>query len=387
MLVFRLFIVLLVTTYSQSVWAAWPDSSTSRNAALKVMRRDLITPHSVLYGQARHSEYGVACNRKSPYFAICKYDQWTTKNQRGSSKAAADFLANRCPKEPLACVVNSWYYGFINGSPDKHAPDPAKARQQLEAACSKKHYAAGCAHLGEFYELGVGGKRNPKRASELYQEACKAKDAYGCYLHAALTVVAAGKTRPDSLAQLEKICQQDKIAQACFKVAQLAQEQLQEKRAQEYYRYACNEKHGGACYQMAKSKFAKTGDTASQTKAVELFTTLCTAGENRSCNELKKLYQQGKLPSYIKMEGPGALSISSDVQAKIFIDGKLIRSSPLFKYTMKSGKHRVYISHPDGRIKKFEVDMKPATEMIFMWSFAEKRWLKKDEKIYFQGLK
>ena len=51
----------------------------------------------------------------------------------------------------------------------------------LEWGCKKKQYAPACAHLGGIIYTGVGTKQNYAKAQALFK-ACKAKDAYGCFV-------------------------------------------------------------------------------------------------------------------------------------------------------------------------------------------------------------
>lgn len=54
--------------------------------------------------------------------------------------------------------------------------DPKEARRWLEKAAAQKHPAA-CRMLGELYAKGEGGRRDKKKAMELWQTAEKAGDA------------------------------------------------------------------------------------------------------------------------------------------------------------------------------------------------------------------
>ena len=81
----------------------------------------------------------------------------------------------------------------------------------------------------------------------------------------------------------------------------------------------------------------------------------------------------------VTVTGPGTITIASDIQAMIYIDGKSYRKSPLYKQKIKAGKHNVTIvpvSDP-ARQKKFRVEVKSGVGYMFKWSFEEGRWLQK----------
>ena len=74
--------------------------------------------------------------------------------------------------------------------------------------------------------------------------------------------------------------------------------------------------------------------------------------------------------------GPATLTISSDVQAKIFIDGKFIRNAPLIKHKVSSGKHRIIIAAADGKKKMFNLNAEDTITYMRAWSFNSNQWNK-----------
>ena len=78
---------------------------------------------------------------------------------------------------------------------------------------------------------------------------------------------------------------------------------------------------------------------------------------------------------------PAKITISADISAKIFIDGKLIGPAPIINKQISPGKHSVQLAPVSGGIKdrkKFTIDVKPGKTMIYQWSFNDERWLRKD---------
>ena len=78
---------------------------------------------------------------------------------------------------------------------------------------------------------------------------------------------------------------------------------------------------------------------------------------------------------------PGKVTISADISAKIFIDGKLIGPAPIINKQIAPGTHSVQLAPASGGIKdikKFTIDVKPGKNAIYQWSFNDERWLRKD---------
>ena len=78
---------------------------------------------------------------------------------------------------------------------------------------------------------------------------------------------------------------------------------------------------------------------------------------------------------------PAKITISADISAKIFIDGKLVGPAPVINRQIAPGKHSVQLAPASGGIKgikKFTIDVKPGKSMIYQWSFNDERWLRRD---------
>ena len=78
---------------------------------------------------------------------------------------------------------------------------------------------------------------------------------------------------------------------------------------------------------------------------------------------------------------PAKITISADISAKIFIDGKLVGPAPIINKQISPGKHSVQLAPASGGIKdikKFTIDVQPGKTMIYQWSFNDERWLRRD---------
>ena len=95
--------------------------------------------------------------------------------------------------------------------------------------------------------------------------------------------------------------------------------------------------------------------------------------------------QKAKIDNNLKNEeeltvqGPAMVTIGSDLEAMIYIDGKKMRKSPLFKHSISPGKHTVIIVPvADPRRKhKFTIETESGVGYIRKWSFEQGLWLKK----------
>ncbi len=88
-----------------------------------------------------------------------------------------------------------------------------------------------------------------------------------------------------------------------------------------------------------------------------------------------------KLTKKVDDVTPAKVTISADISAKIFIDGKLVGPAPIINKQIAPGKHSVQLAPASGGIKdikKFTIDVKPGKTMIYQWSFNDERWLRKD---------
>jgi len=85
-----------------------------------------------------------------------------------------------------------------------------------------------------------------------------------------------------------------------------------------------------------------------------------------------------RVESELEVTGPGWLSISADWESIVFIDGKKIRKSPLYKHSVKSGKRRISLFSEEGRIQRFSITVKSGHLYTYQWSFEKNDWIMKD---------
>lgn len=76
----------------------------------------------------------------------------------------------------------------------------------------------------------------------------------------------------------------------------------------------------------------------------------------------------------------GYITISSDEDAHVFINGIKIRKVPLFKHKLTEGSHRVHLGSVNGKIKTFTIEVEAQKNYTYKWSFAEEQWLIKQVK-------
>jgi serine/threonine protein kinase len=70
----------------------------------------------------------------------------------------------------------------------------------------------------------------------------------------------------------------------------------------------------------------------------------------------------------------GTVTISSVPRARVVVDGRFVRYTPLFKYEIPPGAHTVELTAEDGRTKRFRVDVAEGAEVRKVWLFDDQRW-------------
>jgi hypothetical protein len=73
--------------------------------------------------------------------------------------------------------------------------------------------------------------------------------------------------------------------------------------------------------------------------------------------------------------GSGLLTISSIPKARVTVDGRFIRDSPLYNFQVEAGAHVVVLDSEDGRRKSFKVEVAPNATARRTWSFDEDRFI------------
>jgi uncharacterized protein len=294
-------ILLGIIFFGNKAEAAWPDSSPGRVYSIDLFRKDLQTPGG-LDEDTRLKEYKKACSLK--YFPSCKYETWTDKDGNTDLQAAGKFFASRCKSEPLSCVVSGWAKGFVNGVPSNEAPNPKKAFQDLTYGCKKKAYGPACAHLGEMYFWGVGTNKDPKKAQALFQEACKARDSYGCYIEGDLYFYGEGAEKdPRKAIELYNTGCDKGYTQACVKLGlmykkgdSVAQDYA---KAINHFERSCTEKgvdkNWDGCFHLAEMYNKGQGIENSASLAMGLYGQLKKANDPRGFYGMASLYQTGRV--------------------------------------------------------------------------------------------
>lgn len=296
---------LLVMINVQTAQAAWPDDFQPRKNMLTLIRRDLESSISLYRGKERRRRYIRICDAEpKPYYPACEFNSWTiTETDRASAEKAGAFFAKRCRtgyKEQLSCVISGLSFGFLEGRPSPDAVDPKGAVGDFRYACEKKKYPAGCAYLGDMYWEGVGVSQDYKKSRELYDEACRAKDTYGCYRKGVLYLHGRGGVSQD-YTRAKKLFMKgcaDKHAQACIDLGQMYEQgEGVEKslgKAEEAYNKGCLISSGGACYHLSRVLMKnKKQQPSSLLKAATLFTDLCERKHSMSCYSLGVMKQEG----------------------------------------------------------------------------------------------
>lgn len=286
----------VIAYFTQTAEAAWPDASEGRIYAVDLFRRDFQTPGNILEGNERTDSYQKACDLK--YYPACNYKEWTNSKGLSDLQDAGKYLGQRCKSEALSCVVSGWAKGFVDGVPSSKAPNPSRAIEDLTWGCKKKAYAPACSHLGEMYMMGVGSKSDYKTAQTLFNEACKAKDEYGCYIEGDLYYNGWGVSKDYTVAKqkYDKGCALG-YTQACVKLGTMYElgkgVSRDYEKANKFYGDACAKKNGDGCFNSARMFATGLGGKGSAPIAFAMYSTLCSAGDVRGCYGMATLYQRG----------------------------------------------------------------------------------------------
>lgn len=239
--------------------AAWPDSFEHRIAAMEALRYDLAMP-GIPHNETKiRSKYQIACDKG--YFDVCHPEEWVGSDGSDPLKAAS-FMEKKCTKSksPLQCVVVGMAYGMVDDEISAEAPDPKRAFTAFQTACTDKAYAPGCTYLGDMYWKGVTVEPDLNQAKLYYEEACKAKDIWGCH-------------RLGDLLKEKNSSVQEQLVQ---------------------YKRSCD--HGYELGCMAQAE-VMMNDARTQTEWAFIADQLdrgCTYGQMDKCGYLASLYHQGK---------------------------------------------------------------------------------------------
>ena len=283
----------------QSVFAAWPDSFEHRIAAMEALRYDLAMPGIPHNPNQVLSKYQVACDKG--YFDVCHPEEWVGMESSNPLKAAA-LMESKCQKSnsPLQCVVVGMAYGMENEQISATAPNPKKAFAAFQTACEKKAYAPGCTYLGDMYLAGVGVSQDKDKARSYYEEACKAKDVWGC--HRLGDFFAEIKTNAkERLEYYQQSCQYG-YELGCMAQATLMMDTA---KSQAEWRFiasqldrACKYGQLNKCAILASLYQNGKGVQRSLPLANALYQSTCAGGVSASCHAIGTLYLEQIPPNY-----------------------------------------------------------------------------------------
>jgi hypothetical protein len=71
----------------------------------------------------------------------------------------------------------------------------------------------------------------------------------------------------------------------------------------------------------------------------------------------------------------GKLTISSIPRARVIVDGKFIRMSPLYQHEVEAGPHSISLISEDGRKKTFPLEVPGGGDARRVWSFEEDKFI------------
>lgn len=80
-------------------------------------------------------------------------------------------------------------------------------------------------------------------------------------------------------------------------------------------------------------------------------------------------------PSAASSSATGELTVSSIPRAKVIVDGRFIRESPLFRHELPAGDHVVVLIAPDGESHSFKVNVPADGQVRRVWSFEVKAFV------------
>ena len=77
----------------------------------------------------------------------------------------------------------------------------------------------------------------------------------------------------------------------------------------------------------------------------------------------------------------GLLTVSADNSAQVYVDGKKIRGVPLVDYKVAEGKHTIIVAQNLTERQRLEVTIEKGYSYIYVWSFFNNRWTRKEKSI------
>ena len=77
----------------------------------------------------------------------------------------------------------------------------------------------------------------------------------------------------------------------------------------------------------------------------------------------------------VEIGGEGWMTISSIPSASVYVDGKLIRTTPLFRYLTPAGSREIELRAKDGRTHTFRLNITDGADLNRVWSFEDGRFV------------
>ncbi len=173
--------------------------------------------------------------------------------------------------------------------------EPKRAAELYANACNAGD-AAACTASAVMLELGLGVDRDGTKAASLYEKACKSNDALGCAYHAFMLEAGRGVKRDEkrvadllasTLPGLEKACDKGEMRECvALGFASETGPKPDQARAAVLYQRACEEGFQSGCSNLAVLNFLGKGVFKDLTRAIGMFDKACEAGEPTACTNL-----------------------------------------------------------------------------------------------------
>ena len=188
-------------------------------------------------------------------------------------------------------------------------PNNTAARRYLSKACTF-HHAEACNLLGTMVNTAKGGPRDPKRAAELFDIACKGKVATACVELGTMLFEGDGITKDAERAvvMFQSTCGGEPAQpRACTALgrAHVEGDGIEGKPslevAERMFRKACAADHAPGCVEVGALFRTKTASrpqerSENQTTAMEFFHKACRIEPSQGCFELAEMHRDKELP-------------------------------------------------------------------------------------------
>jgi hypothetical protein len=73
--------------------------------------------------------------------------------------------------------------------------------------------------------------------------------------------------------------------------------------------------------------------------------------------------------------GQGRITISSIPRSEVYVDGKLIKSTPLFKHDVPAGARSIELKTNKGQTHSFKLDVRNGADIHKVWSFNDGKFV------------